>query len=146
MRFHQTDGGRQSSGFFAEQRDCTVRSLACAADIPYVDAHRVLKKSGRKNGRGWWSERGLATASQEGLLDFVAIPFGRTVRNMRISYPTVAQVLARLPQGRYIFNTRKHAFAVLDGVIFDTGLIGLRSRVKMVFEVKLKESPCSGSL
>ena len=143
MRFHQTDGGRQSAGFFAEKRDCTVRSLACAADIPYVDAHRVLKKSSRKNGRGWWSERGLATASQEGLLDFVAIPFGRTVRNMRISYPTVAQALARLPQGRYIFNTRKHAFAVLDGVIFDTGLIGLRSRVKMVFEVRLKPGSLS---
>ena len=146
MRFHQTDGGRQSSGFFAEKRDCTVRSLACAADIPYGDAHRILKKSGRKNGRGWWAKRGLVVAAQEGVIDFASVPLGRSVHGMRIIYPTVAQVLRRLPQGRYIFATRNHAFAVLDGVIFDTGLIGLRSRVKMVFEVKLKESPCSGSL
>lgn len=136
MHFHQTDGGKQSSGFFAEKRDCTVRSLACAADIPYVDAHRIAKKSGRKNGRGWWSEKNLAVAKQEGLLDFAKVPCAIPGRNYTRTYPTVAQIIARHKTGRYIICTRKHAMALIDGVIHDTGLIGLRSRITAIFEVK----------
>ena len=126
--------------FFAEKRDCTVRSLACAADIPYVDAHRILKKSGRKNGRGWWSERGLAVANQEGLLDFAVVPCAIPTRNYLHTYPTVAQVIAKHKTGRYIICTRKHAMALIDGCIHDTGLVGLRSRILSIFEVRPVEA------
>lgn len=131
-----TDGGRQSSGFLLERHDCTVRSFACAADVPYSEAHRILQKSGRKNGKGWYSERGLAVAKKEGLLDFVRIPCSLQAGGYRITWPTLAQIIARYKTGRYIICTRKHSMALIDGVIHDTGLVGLRSRVRLIHEVK----------
>jgi hypothetical protein len=133
---YKTDGGRQSSGFFAEKKDCTVRSFACAADIPYSEAHAIMKRSGRRDGRGWWSERGLAVAKADGLLDFAKVPCAIPARNYLVTWPTVAQVIARYKTGRYIICTRRHAMALIDGTIHDTGLVGLRSRITSIFEVK----------
>jgi hypothetical protein len=138
MNFYKTDGGRQSSGFFAEKKDCTVRSFAVAADIPYADAHLLAKRSGRKDGKGWWSERILAVAAKDGLLAYSETPCMIPGPRYTVRYPTVAQVISRRPTGRYIITTHNHAFAVIDGVIHDTGLLGIGCRVRQIFEVKPK--------
>jgi len=127
----KTDGGRQSSGFFAEKKDCTVRSFALAADIPYGDAWQVAKRSGRKMGKGWWPEKILTVAKQDGLVEFVwSTPSAQTVRAysrlrgffLKTKYPTITEIARRYPKGRYILSTRTHATALIDGVIHDTGV------------------------
>lgn len=37
---------------FGEKKDCTVKSVAIACDVPYATAHAALKRFGRKNGEG----------------------------------------------------------------------------------------------
>jgi hypothetical protein len=144
---YKTDGGRQSSGYTCENKDCTVRSFACAADVPYDVAHDVAKRSGRKNNKGWWPEKILRVAAVEGLIEFTELPVGaQNVRGYnrlhgfvtKIQYPTVEQVARRLRKGRYIVSTCSHATAVIDGVIHDTGMRP-RARVVAIFEVKPKQ-------
>lgn len=127
----KTDGGRQSSGFFAETKDCTVRSFACVANVPYDVAWDVAKRSGRKNNKGWWPEKILTVAQADGLVEFVQVPVGaQNVRRYnriygfvtKIQYPTVTDVTRRYRKGRYILSTRNHATALIDGVIHDSGL------------------------
>jgi hypothetical protein len=147
---YKTDGGRQSSGFVLERRDCTVRSFACAADIPYIKAHDIAKRSGRVNGKGWWSEKILAVARQEGVVEFVEMPVGaQNVQRYnrmhgfitRIQYPTVESVARRYSKGRYILNTRNHAIALIDGVCHDTGMRP-KARVVSIWEVR-PAAPCT---
>jgi hypothetical protein len=37
---------------FGEVNDCSVKALAVAADIPYMEAHKLLEAKGRKKGQG----------------------------------------------------------------------------------------------
>lgn len=139
----KTDGGRQSSGYTCENKDCTVRSFACAADVPYSVAHDVAKRSGRKNGRGWYPEKILAVAAQEGLVEFVNVPVGaqHVQRHhwlhgfvIKIQYPTVEQVARRHTQGRYIVVTCNHAMALIDGVVHDGG-VRPKARVQAIYVI-----------
>ena len=151
----KTDGGRQSSGYTCENKDCTVRSFALAADVPYDVAHDVAKRSGRKNNKGWWPEKILTEARKSGLVEFVEMPIGaQNVKRYhrwhgfitKIQYPTVETVVRRYRKGRYVMSTRNHAFAVIDGVIHDTGMRP-RARVLSIFEVRPIETsrpaPCT---
>jgi hypothetical protein len=140
----KTDGGRQSSGYTCENKDCTVRSFALAADVPYDVAHDVAKRSGRKNNKGWWPEKILAEAQKAGLVEFVEVPVGaQNVQRYnrlhgfitKIKYPTVTDVARRYRKGRYVISTRNHATALIDGVIHDTGLRP-RAQVVQIFEVR----------
>lgn len=130
----KTDGGRQSAGYICESKDCTVRSFAVAADVPYDVAHDVARRSGRKNGKGWWSEKILSVAELDGLVKAISMPLGvQTIGlagfNQRVIYLTLEQIARKYPKGRYILNTRNHATALIDGKIHDTGL---RPRAKVV--------------
>jgi hypothetical protein len=147
-KLYTTDGGRQSSGFTCETKDCTVRSFACAADVPYNVAHDVARRSGRKNNKGWWPEKILAEAQKAGLVEFVQVPVGaQNVQKYnrfmgfitQIQYPTVEQVARRYSKGRYIISTCNHAIALVDGVLHDTGLRP-KARVKEIYEVRPVEA------
>lgn len=50
-------------------------------------------------------------------------------------YPTLRGVMPLMEKGRYIVETRNHAFAVVDGVVYD----GIKSRpllrVVSIYEV-----------
>jgi hypothetical protein len=140
----KTDGGRLSSGFAHEKKDCTVRSFAVAVDVPYPVAHDVAKRSGRPDKKGWWPEKILRVAQQDGLVEFVPVPVGaRSVQQYsrmhgfitRIKYPTLTDVARRYKKGRYILSTRNHATALIDGQIHDTGLRP-GARILEIFEVR----------
>lgn len=138
IKLKQTDGGRQSSGFLRERRDCTVRSLAEAADIPYNEAHAIAKAAGRTDGHGFHTAMILTVAKQRGVIDFQHI-IAKSYHYATNSYPTLLQTVAKYRTGRYIICTRHHAMAMVDGVIHDTGLVGVRSRIVQVFAVQLPQ-------
>jgi len=140
----KTDGGRQSSGYTCENKDCTVRSFALAANVPYDVAHDVARRSGRKNNKGWWPAKILTEAQKAGLVEFVEVPVGaQNIQRYnrlygfitKIKYPTVTDIARRYRTGRYIISTRSHATALIDGVIYDMGLRP-RAQVVQIFEVR----------
>lgn len=94
-----------------ETRDCTVRAISNAFDIPYDIAHKFMKKNGRED------KRGIPFRSVIGRKPRVL--FGR-----RIAYHktkgTLTTFIKKHPLGTYILTVTHHVFVLKDGIILDT--------------------------
>ena len=121
MEIKITDAGRIAEGYLDERRDCAVRALAAAADIPYYQAHEIFKWGGRR--RRCASYRTLLTLTDIGL---------RGIFNSM----SLATFLKLNPKGDFFVVKRGHAFAVKDGVIFDDSKLGGRVQVRWYMDVK----------
>lgn len=101
-----------------ERNDCVPVALAKAADIPYQDAYELAAMAGRK-------PRGFCNINT--LMDGLGyeLAFYGTGRCGGIVKSTTLAVLMTRPEmqtGRFVFHRRGHAFAVVDGVVFDSDL------------------------
>jgi hypothetical protein len=140
-----TDGGKQAAGF-NEYKDCTVRALACALDLPYDEAHEYLRLKGRKDRKGFHCQPVFNTYNRNGKMlvgDSPKIRFKwddaiNKMRRITISGPaSVGQFIAQADSSkRYIVLVNGHAFAVVGGKIMDSFDVQLRRRVKKFWEVK----------
>lgn len=144
-----TDAGRLRDGFRTERKDCTVRALATAANVPYREAHEYMRVSGRLLGKG--ANLGFALNHPQGevlrvgLYKVERLPssaystgvqkhggyFPRQLQEYfpRQRYWTVNQFIAAHPSGRFILTIPSHAFALIDGVIHDAYRITGRARI-----------------
>src|SRR5262245_13596547 len=120
--FCQTDSGREDEGYGHESHDCTVRALALLRDIPYQDAHRVLKNLGRRKGHGIQFRSNLRTLELEQCPDLCC--------------RTLESIMPEMQAGRFIVRIHHHVFCVIDGTVHDTWPPNPRSRVKMVYQDK----------
>ena len=120
--------------FAQEKGDCSVRALKVAAGVPYVDAHAMLAKIGRRARKG-------VTGAQ--LLALTSLPHVYGYKVTSIGVPmfrrTLGSVMPMLRQGRYMIIKTGHAIGCVDGVLHDTGTSGPGSRVRMI----LKFTPTS---
>jgi hypothetical protein len=124
-----------------ETRDCTVRALANATEMPYDQAHAVLKKHGRKDRKGAFFPT-LKAAYEE--CGFVLYGIYGTTKSARYASriakqeadtgTTLAKLLPKLGFGEYIVNTTGHAVAVVNGKIIDTFDNPAGKRVIAVFK------------
>jgi hypothetical protein len=118
-----SDAGRSKSGI-AEHRDCTIRALAASAGIPYEYAHKIGREAGRKNGHGFCPKKLLKYAKKE---------YGITYKKKRYKNVTIQRFIKENPTGRYYVATNKHAFAIINGTIYDTGLNRPLQRLEEVY-------------
>lgn len=128
-----TDGGRAAAGFTHETKDCTVRALVEALEVPYATAHDHMKRHGRR-------DRGASYQTHQA---YAAATFGG--RRLHRAYESTIDrgptrtLAAWLKSGnlpkRAILRIRKHVLAVVDGVVRDSFKPGPRSRVLTVWEV-----------
>jgi hypothetical protein len=118
----QTDAGRS----LCERRDCTVRALAIAAEIPYADAHAALELAGRKHGQG--ARMVEALAKLQPLFNIETIFPSYDTR-------TLGRFVKEFPNGRYLCRISRHCFAVVDGVVHDLAILGSRVRITNVWRV-----------
>lgn len=118
-----TDGGRGRSGI-NEKRDCTIRALAVSAGIPYEYAHKIGREAGRKDKKGFYPEKLLKYAKKE---------YGITYRKKRYKNVTIQRFIKENPTGRYYVATNVHAFAIINGTIYDTGLNRPLQRLEEVY-------------
>lgn len=121
MNTQLTDGSRIAAGYVNERRDCAVRALANAADIPYYQAHEVFKWGGRRNKCA--SYRTLQTLLELGIEDIYC-------------HINLAQFIRMNPKGSFYVIKAGHAFAVKDGVVFDENPNGSRVIVKWFARIK----------
>jgi hypothetical protein len=112
LKTNATDGGRSSSGI-EEKGDCTIRALAISAGIPYKFAHKIGAEAGRKNKKGFHPEKLLKYAKRE---------YGITYKKKHYKSVTIGRFIKENPTGRYYVATNVHAFAIINGTIYDTGL------------------------
>lgn len=92
-----------------ESRDCVVRALAVAGDVPYATAYRIVELSGRKPSRRWYVGKAIAEWNKTGA-KFRKIGMGRR---------TLQKFLRERPAGAFIVQVPGHALAVVDGVPSD---------------------------
>lgn len=136
-----TQGTTAASVGIQEYRDCSVRALANAADISYVTAHALLKKHGRKDGKGCYFNT-LIGAYQEAGFELQDI-YGSTRPARYAVYhtgkiakegTTLKNLIPLLKNGEYIVNVCGHALAVVNGKVLDTFDNAAGKRVVAVFK------------
>uniref|UniRef100_B1XU87 Uncharacterized protein n=1 Tax=Polynucleobacter necessarius subsp. necessarius (strain STIR1) TaxID=452638 RepID=B1XU87_POLNS len=129
--FQINDGGRQKAGFKGRAGDCVVRSIAIAANLPYIKVYEDLRLANERD----------AELRNDQLAKRLSIkgssPRNGNHRNVFHNYiltqgfewvPTMkigagCQVHLRpdeLPDGVLIAKVSKHLTAIINGVIHDT--------------------------
>lgn len=133
--FNHSDGGRSGSGF-KEKRDCTVRAFAVACGIDYAEAHRLCKKYGRKDRKSFVGTRKKVQA--------IIKEVGWTARQVCRS-GSLGKLREKFPRGRMFILKSGHAFAMIDGIQFDTFPCGDMTRIKgawLLEKFNLEELRC----
>jgi len=95
--------------------DCTVVALAYCWEMPYNEAHAILKKAGRKNSCAFHLKGFLKVG--------LAVPY-RQFMNRGVSYHkrpgcTVYNFCKRRPKGRYLVFVDSHVISVIDGTPYN---------------------------
>ncbi len=102
-----------------ERRDCMVRALSNGLDKPYYEVHRQLKALGRRMRRGTpWS---VCVKAMLAYNVGIASPLGRRI--------THARFIKTHPKGSFIVMSRSHAWAIKDGVVFDSWRPGPKKQI-----------------
>lgn len=104
-----------------EHNDCVVRALTNVTGKPYDEIHAVLKKHGRKDGKGT-SLTTSANAMRE--LGFQAVVLKSYMKgNVTVKgeqRKTIGTVVKELPRGKFVLFVKDHATSLIDGQIVDT--------------------------
>ena len=103
----QTDGGLQQSGI-NDKDNCTIRAFAIGYGMPYKDAYKMGELAGREHGKGYWMYKIMDKARE----------FGYNSIELN-GYGTLSAFLKKNNTGRFICVRRGHAFAVINGKIYD---------------------------
>ena len=113
-------------GFRNETKDCTVRALSLAGNLPYEKVHEAFKKYGRRDGHGIASKY---------IFKKVCKTLNLKTKNIQRS-GTVRKLIKRYPKGNIFCLMRGHAFAVIDGVSHDVYSDGCRIREAWIINIE----------
>lgn len=108
-----------------EAKDCAVRASSIALDRPYHEVHAEFKKAGRKDRQGTYFH---VINSVLGDPEFATL-YTREA-------PTLNQFANKIRRGRWVLCNRRHAWALIDGVVHDDWKVGARTRVLIAWRVK----------
>jgi hypothetical protein len=140
--------GVRDAGFEAEDNDCFVKAVQAITGVPYRDAHAfVAKRFNRKVGRGTFDVVTITMAIETGKeliygfrLFIKPAAIGTGIRRSRFGYRqvtryrTLEQFARTHRTGRWLLWSNDHAFAMVDGVVYDSGAAGARTQVTGVCE------------
>ena len=129
--FQFNDGGRERAGFKGGAGDCVVRSIAIAANLPYLQVYEDLRLANESYAQSR-NDRLARRLSAKGssprngnhrnvFHDYIVSHGFEWVPTMKIGAGCQVHMLANeLPAGRLIVKVSKHLAAVVDGIIHDT--------------------------
>jgi len=131
LGFQFNDGGRASDGFKGGAGDCVVRSIAIAADLPYMQVYEDLrlaneayallrndKLARRLNAKGSSPRNGN---HRKVFHDYIVGLGFQWVPTMKVGAGCQVHLRSdELPKAILIVKVSKHLTAVLNGVIQDT--------------------------
>lgn len=121
MEFQFNDGGRAAAGFKGAARDCVVRAIAIAAELPYSEVYALVNgtaaRERRKGGRRSSARCGVYKSTFRQILAGMGWEW---VPTMGIGTGCKVHLNAsELPAGRLIVSVSRHLCAVVDGVLMD---------------------------
>lgn len=141
-------------GFEHETNDCMVTAIQAVTGVPYRDAHEFLRvRFHRKDRKGVVTAATMMNISVTKTIVFGYRVFTKTVlpavgqqsrvsvdsygyrtRYVRPRYETLAQFVRRHRTGRFLVWSNNHAFAIIEGTVYDNGAAGARTQVTGCFE------------
>ncbi|ANI99327.1 hypothetical protein A8O14_03995 [Polynucleobacter wuianus] len=129
--FQLNDGGREAAGFKGGAGDCVVRSIAIAANLPYMQVYEDLRDANAR----YASERDnklsrhltrRGSSPRNGnhrnvFHDYIVALGFEWVATMKVGAGCQVHLRpSELPGGTLIVKVSKHLTTVIDGVIHDT--------------------------
>ena len=110
----------QEAGF-NEHNDCAVRAVANSANIPYAQAHAMMKLSGRKDRKATYQFVSQKVLKELGAVRIPEIGYAYESKTPGTTYRVkLKNFCKRYPLGRYWICYNGHALAVVDGVVHDS--------------------------
>ena len=129
--FQLNDGGREKAGFKGGAGDCVVRSIAIAANLPYMKVYEDLRLANEsyaqlRNDRLAKRLNAKGSSPRNGnhrnvFHDYILAQGFTWVPTMKIGAGCQVHLRAsELPAGILIVKVSKHLTAIINGVIQDT--------------------------
>lgn len=120
MPFTYNDGGRSAAGYRGEARDCAVRAIAIAAELPYQRVYKALAHIQKQQEPAGHAapRQGVQRRAYDAYLQGLGWQWTPTMQ-----VGSGCQVHLRpeeLPAGRLIVRLSRHLAAVIDGTVQDT--------------------------
>lgn len=111
MKDYQCKSSYDGNRFNNETRDCTVRAISNAFEVPYEVAHKFMSKNGRI------AKHGVPFNTVIGRKPRVI--FGKRIAYHKAPHKTVGTFIKKHPTGTYIIAIAHHVFVLKDGVVID---------------------------
>jgi hypothetical protein len=129
--FQFNDGGREAAGFKGGAGDCVVRSIAIAANLPYMRVYEDLRSANEsyahlRNDRLAKRLNAKGSSPRNGnhrnvFHDYILAQGFEWVPTMKVGAGCQAHLRPdELPNKTLIVKVSKHLTAIIDGVIQDT--------------------------
>lgn len=112
-----------------DYNDCTVLALATCNNISYKSASDILSGVGREKGAGLRSDY---------LADYL-LKNGFELVNDNVNI-SLSDAVEMAQKGKYIVRTNNHAFAIIDGVIYDFDKPQSNTRIQRIYKWKEEET------
>jgi len=131
---HAISNPKAAAGFGKETNDCAVRAMANSFGVPYAYAHAAMKAAGRKEGKGTrLADIHEVVISEHGGKRGVQIErIGKGVGQSQVSIGVFCKYH---PHGSFYCIVRGHAFAVVNGVVQDSGFNKAGRRIYKAYEI-----------
>lgn len=103
----------------SDSDNCVLRAIAVAKDVPIDKPGDLARDLGRKSGSGTErkiSKKLIETFKMKEVFSQIGSLHGATP----VKAISIREAISRFPKGRYIFKSRKHWFAVIDGCPVDS--------------------------
>ncbi len=131
LPFQFNDSGREAAGFKGGAGDCVVRSIAIAANLPYMQVYEDLRLANEryaqvKNDRLAKRLNIKGSSPRNGnhrnvFHDYILAQGFEWVPTMKVGAGRQVHLRSdELPEGVLIAKVSKHLTAIIDGVIHDT--------------------------
>ena len=119
-------------GFKPEKSNCTVVALAAVLGVSYAEAFDMAEEAGRRPRTGFKSEV-LIRYFNKKKSERLGSKFQYAIRKNI----TIQKFCKRFPAGRFYVRKKGHAFAIVDGVIYNRS-DDLRPRTRIIDAWKLE--------
>lgn len=114
-----------------ERNNCTVVALSVSTQLPYQQCLEVSRKAGRKPNKRFCSQKLINYFNEDSKTKFVSVKLRKPI--------TVQKFCKRYSKGSFYARKRNHAFAIVDGDVFDMpGDATPRSMIKNAWKLKAK--------
>lgn len=118
---------KESSEFYKEANDCTVKALAVVTDLPYAKAWNLMAQQGRRSRKGATMTMVLKALKNAG--------FDAQDVSQCITEKTVKGIEQRRLKDCYLVTTASHVLAIKHGLVQDW-TSGRLHRIQKVWRIK----------